>query len=198
MWTVNGLLGFRPTGWPQLVNSRVPFSRPTLNNDPRLNPETGGGRRMRHPYLDDIVYPRTPDRTANFDWDVIRRAPAVMTKTAGGTAVAQYPEFGDDVVITEAWDARDLSTIVDLYRLFMEYLTSTLPVGQFIGWTPADRCPYHYFIELLDVRLGQGEEHVVEELGSKEPYMMRETLQVQFKLVQEASAPAGSMVFVGL
>jgi hypothetical protein len=153
---------------------------------------------MTHPYLDDIVYPENPTRITNFDYDRIRKVPTVLTKTAGGTAVAQFPEFADDVPITEIWEAKDLSTIVDLYRLFREYLTSTLPTGRYIGWQPRDLSPYNYFVELLDVRLGQGEEHVVEELGHREPYMMRESLQVQFKLIQEAKAPAGAMVFLGL
>ena len=50
----------------------------------------GGGRRLRHPFLDDIVYPENPNRTIGFDVDAIR-------KTHQATATV-FVKSGDEFV----------------------------------------------------------------------------------------------------
>lgn len=198
MFRVNSLLGFVPSGWQALMNPRVPWTRVRYKGDPSLNPSKGGGRRMTHPFLPDILYARTPDVTTNFDFDRLRAIPAVFGKTQGGTAVAKYPEFSDDVIISEIWEGgQQASTTVEIYRLFREYFTSTLPTDRYIGWQPRDLSPYNYYIELLDVQLGDGQGQVVEELGEKEPFMMRQRLTVTFHLIAEILSPAGVVTSEG-
>lgn len=197
MWTPNPPLGFQPTGWPAMVNVRIPWTRPRRDDDPRINPSTGGGRRLRHPFLDDIVYPENPNRTIGFDVDAIRKTRAVITRTEGASAVAHYPELRDDVVITEVWDAGEASVSVEFWRLLREYREEILPAGDYIGWTPADLSPYHYLIELLDVQVGNGDVDEIQEHGDVEPFLLDRPLALKFKLIQEVRPPAGVLVLLG-
>jgi len=170
----------------------------TSKGDPRLFPARGGGRRMRHPYLDHIVYPRMPDKTLNFGFDVLRRVPSTVLKTATATASAKYPEYFDDVKITEIWQAEQLSTITGLFHQFDRYWTYMLPPGRYVGWQPRDLTPKSYFVEILNVALGSAEDFNVEELGDRRPWMMREQLSVTFRLIRDVSYPAGVVASVGL
>ncbi len=197
MWKPNSVLGFRPVGWPAMVNDRIPWTRPRLDNDPRVNPATGGGRRLRHPFLDDIVYPENPNRTIGFDVDALRKTRAVITRTEGASAVAHYPEFRDDVVVQEIWDAGEASVSIEFWRELRQYREEILPVGDFIGWSPADLSPYHYFVELLDVKVGSGDVDEIEEHGNREPFMLNQPLTLVFKLVQEIRPPGAVVVFLG-
>ncbi len=198
MLRVNGPnCGFQPAGWPTFIHPRFPWTRPRVDHDPAFTTGSGGGRRLIHPYLDDIVYPENPNRTIGFDWDVIRRTRAVVTRTEKGSAVTHYPEYHDDPVITEVWDAGSASVTVEFYRLLKEYRETPLPTGEYCGWQPRDLCPYNYFVELVDVRVGNGDTDEIEEHGDKEPYLLHQPLTLVFKLVQEARSPGGVIVFLG-
>lgn len=197
MWKTHPVLGFQPTGWPAMLNDRIAWTRPRRDDDPRVNPATGGGRRLVHPYLDDIVYPENPNRTLGFDVDAIRKTRAVVTRTEGASAVAHYPEFRDDVVIREIWDAGEASVSVEFWRQLRQYREEILPAGDYIGWQPRDLSPYFYFVELLDVKVGDGEIDDIQEHGNAEPFLLDRPLTLVFKLVQEVRPPAGVLVFLG-
>lgn len=203
MWKPNRILGFEPCGFPALLGSRIPWTRPgykVRGEDPRIsNPSLGGGRRMIHPFLEDIIYPENPTRTPGFDYDVLPTMRSVLTRTEGGTSLARYPDKPDDVVITEIWDAGgDLKVSVEFYRALYQYLMTPVPTGDYIGWQPRDKSPYNYFIELIDVKIGSRDQYNVDEVGSEEPYMLTEPLVVIFKLVQAVKAPSGVLVFLGI
>jgi hypothetical protein len=197
MWRPNVPLGFVPVGWPAMVNPRVPWTRPRRDDDPRVNPATGGGRRLRHPFLDDIVYPENPNRTIGFDYHALRKTRAAIVRTELASAVAHYPEKYDDVVIQEIWDAGEASVTVEFYRLLRQYREEILPAGEFVGWTPADLSPYHYLVELLDVKLGESDVDEVQEHGDREPYMLSRPLSLVFKLVQEVVPPPAVVTLLG-
>jgi len=197
MWRPNVPLGFVPVGWPAMLNPRVPWTRPVRDQDARLNPETGGGRRLRHPYLDDIVYPTTPNRTVGFDYHALRKTRAAVVRTEGASAVAHYRENYDDVVIQEIWDAAELSAQVAFYRLLRQYREEPLPAGDYIGWSPTDLSPYHYRIEILDVKIGDSDVDEIAELGRREPYMLGRPLTLVFKLVQEVQPPPAVLTLLG-
>lgn len=152
---------------------------------------------MRHPFLDDIVYPRNPDKTANFDQDRLRRIKTVVIKTLDSSAVAKYPEVAEDVIIREVWLAERLSTFTELFRQFHTYLRNPLPPGRFIGWIAPDLTPKAYFVDLIDVEVGNPESYFIEELGSQRPFYMREQLTISFKLVREFQSPVGEVIFIG-
>jgi hypothetical protein len=153
---------------------------------------------MTHPYLDDIVYPENPTRTPGFDYDALPTMKSVLTRTEEGTALARYPDSKDDVIITEVWDAGgELKVSVEFYRQLYQYLITPLQVGDYIGWQPRDKSPYNYFIEIIDVKIGGVDQYNVNEIGSREPYMLVEPLAVIFKLVRAAKSPAGVLVFLG-
>lgn len=192
-----GQLGLDSTYWSHPYDPYGPWHRCVSKRDRRLSPAFGGGRRMRHPFLDPIVYPRVPDQTTNFLDDRLRHVQASVTKTLTSTAVTKFSDGPEDVVIREVWQARTLSTFTELFRQFYEYLHAKLPSGRYVGWQPKDLSPKNYFVQLLDVQVGQPEHYVVEELGDARPYYMREQLTVTFKLVREVFAPAGVVVAVG-
>ena len=177
--------------------------RPTSKRDKRLSPasasalSTCGGRRMVHPFHPDIVYPRIPDRTSPFGYDVLRRVDHELVRTELGTALAKFPEQLDDVVIQETWLAQSLSTLSQLFHQFHRYWVDTLPVGEYLGWQPRDLSPKRFFIELVDVQCGESDRLVVEELGNARPFYMRQALTLTFKLVREVRSPAGVMIGVG-
>ena len=113
-------------------------------------------------------------------------------------ASAKYPEYFDDVKITEIWQAEQLSTITGLFHQFDRYWTYMLPPGRYVGWQPRDLTPKSYFVEILNVALGSAEDFNVEELGDRRPWMMREQLSVTFRLIRDVSYPAGVVASVGL
>jgi hypothetical protein len=190
-------LGLMPSYWNAIFCPEAPWFRPNVKSDPRNFPNRTGGRRMRHPYLPPIVYPRPPDQTTNFGFDPLSRIPSATVKTLGGSAVAKFPEFFDDIRITETWFADGLSTTLDLFHHFYSYWKYQLPAGFYIGWQPRDLTPKNFFIDILDVRLGTPEEFNAEELGNYRPFMTRQALSIMFKLVREVKSPSGVVVSIG-
>jgi len=166
--------------------------------DARLVPRKGGGRRMRHPFLAHIVYSQIPDRTLNFGYDRLRRSRAVVVKTAASSGVADFPDVPSDVIIKEIYQAQTLSVLTRIFHAFYRFRIEVLPQGRFIGWQPRDLTSKSYFIRLIDVSLGQGQDYPVEEIGRRRDVLLRETLTVSFKLVAEAQSPAGVITSEGI
>lgn len=183
--------------WEQPVDWQGPWRRATHHRDRRLFPKRGGGRRFRHPFLDPIVYPRMPDKTVGFDQTALLRVKSVVTKTLDSSVVSKFRDKEEDPTITEMWAAGTLSTEAGFFRALHKYLLTPLPVGRYIGWQPRDGSWKSFFIELLDVQLGQDNDYNLEELGDARPYLMRESLTVRFKLVREIIAPVSSVVVTG-
>ena len=189
--------GMMPRFWNAHFDWQGPWHRAVSRKDKRYTPALNGGRRMKHPFLTDIVYPRTPDKTANFDQDPMRRVKSIVTKTLDSSAVSKFPEVKEDVIIREVWLAETLSTFTKLARQFYTYLITPLPPGRFIGWIPTDKSPKAFFIDIIDVEVGNPEAYFFEELGSTRSYYMREQLTISFKLVREFQSPVGQVVFIG-
>jgi hypothetical protein len=179
--------------WPKTVGGKP--------HHYRLSPANGGGRRLRHPYYDPIVYPRLPDVTVNFLDDVVQRTRAVVTKTIDSAAVDHFQDPKDATIITETWglqkNSNELSTLTRFFRALLRYRTDTLPVGQYIGWCPRDISPKNFFVQLVDVRLGTTEDYQREEWGDQRDYFMQQTLSLSFKLVRPDQGPAGVVQFLG-
>lgn len=190
--------GEMATYWNAIWDPDQPWHKCSRRKDARLSPSFGGGRRMRHPYYDPIVYPRVPDRTENFGYDTMRRVRSVVTKTLSSSAVSKYTDAAEDVIIKEIWLAETLSTFTSLFHHFRRYLVDPLLPGRYVGWQPRDISPKSYFIELLDVQCGSAEEYQVEELGDERPFLMRQQLTVSFKLIREVNSPAGVITMTGL
>lgn len=190
--------GLSTSYWSQPYDWQGPWHRALYKGERRHSPSFGGGRRMRHPFLDPIIYPRNPDRTSGFDNDALHKQSTIVIKTLDSTAVARYMDKDEDRVITELWQAESLSTTTELARQFHRYLIEILPVGEYIGWQPRDRTWKNYFIELLSVSVGPAEDFLFEELGDERPYLMREQLTVRFKLVREIIPGVSAMTAGGL
>ena len=190
----------------------LPWRKPTVNEDPRLHnpleekgPENdlilvGAGRRLRHPYLPDIVYPKLPDATIGFGYDVLPRGRAVMIKTLTSSAVAHFLDVAEDVVIKEIWTPGNLSTEVRFFYALHEFRMTPLPIGQFIGWQPRDRTWRKYAVELLSVEAGPTpEEYLIEEQKAKsKPWLMTSQLVLSFRVIRDFQDPAGIVVGEGL
>lgn len=204
MRLINSVLGFIPGGFQPFLGPRIPWTRPSFSMrqvDPRTNPATGGGRRLVHPYLDDIVYPENPSQTLGFDFDALRTIKPVLTQTEGGTALVRYPDFRDDVQITEVWDGQGgLALSIEFVRLLYQAYITPLPEGDYLGWHCPDKSPYFYFIEIIDLKIGNQTQMHLEEVGTGDetsPYMITEPVSLIFKLVSPAQAPAGVLIFLG-
>lgn len=198
--------GLMPSFWNAHFNWQGPWHRAVRAYDRRYNPIppanaagywTGGGRRLRHPFLTDIIYPRLPDVTTNFDQDPLKKMRSAVTKTLDSSAVAKFLDKPEDIVIREIWNANTLSTLTEFFRQLHRYSVEPLPTGRYIGWRCPDLSPKSFAIEILDVQLGQPDAHIVEEIGEQRPYMMRETLQLTFKFIREAESPSGAVQFIG-
>lgn len=190
--------GLMATYWNAPWDPDAPWHKAGPRKDARHSPAFGGGRRMRHPFLDPIVYPSVPDRTINFGYHALTRVRSVVTKTLSSSAVSKYKDEAEDVIIREIWRAESLSTLTSIFHHFRRYLVETLPPGRYIGWQPRDLSPKSFFIELLNVECGPADEYQIEELGDERQYMMREQLTVSFKLMKEILSPAGVVVMTGL
>ncbi len=204
MRKLNSVLGVNPGGFQAFLglDGRIPWTRPGFfarQSDARFRPDLGGGRRLVHPYLDDILYPEMPHKTMGFDYDALRTVKSVLTRTQGGTSLVQYLDNRDDVIITEVFDGASggLAISVEFVRKLYQYLVTPLPVGDHIGWHCPDLSPYFYLVELIDVKLGSQDTYHIEELGDHEPYMLAEPLQIIMKTIGVAKPPAGSLVFLG-
>lgn len=193
--------GRMPTYWNGVLDPYQPWYRVGQNArlDARVNPQTGGGRRLRHPFFKDIIYPRNPDVTLNLGADLLPKATSTMQKTLTTTAVITYLENPSDVVIKEIWTARDLSTLTDFFRSLYEFWRSPLPPGRFIGYMPKDRTEKIYAVQIINVQLGKTVGDInQEELGPKRPGMMREQLALALKPIARVGSPSGVMVAEGL
>ena len=198
MWRPNRLAGFVPSGWPAFAGSRIPSTPARILSDPRLNPATGGGRRLVHPYLPDIIYPENPTTTHGFDVHPVPKVRPVVSRMAAGSALARYADSVDDVLITEIWNAGSLSTNVEFVRQLIEYVGGILPEGDLIGWQPRDRSPYNYFVDLVALAIGPNDVYHLEEINSSlDDLMIAEPVTLTFKLVRDEIAPSGALVFLG-
>lgn len=178
--------------------------RPARRGDRRLSNATddgenilSGGPRMTHPYHEDLVYARIPDRTVNLGSDGLRRSDSIITKTLDGSAVTRFDEFSDDIIYREIWLAEGLSTLTDMQRHLHRFWMDPLPTERYIGWQPRHRTWKRYYIEILRVDCGDAEgEYLIEELG-KRPSMMRKQLSVTFKTIREITSPSGILLAGG-
>lgn len=189
--------GLSSAYWSQPYDWQGPWHRAVQKVDRRHAPKFGGGRRMRHPFFEHIVYPRNPDRTSGFDNDALHKQSNIMTKTLDSSVVSSFLDQDEDRVITEIWQAESLSTETGFARMLHRYLITPLPVGEYLGWQPRDKTWKCYFIQLLAVQVGPVEDYLFEELGDERPYLMREQLTVKFKLVREIIPAVSSIVMTG-
>jgi hypothetical protein len=180
-----------------------PWWKPTTRRDKRLqpaiegNPVKSAGRRMTHPFLEDLVYSRIPDQTINMAADTLPRAETVVTRTLDGSAVARYDDFLDDIIVREIWLAQSASTITDMWRHLHRYWMAKLPPDRFIGWQPRDLTPKRYAIEILRVYCGPADgEFLIESIG-REPGLMRQQLSVTFRTIREVASPSGILLAGG-
>lgn len=189
--------GLSTSYWTQPLDPVQPWHRPVQQKDRRYTPKKFGGPRFRHPFRPPIIYPRLPDKRYNFDQDAQFKVTNVVTKTMDSSVVTKFVDKPEDRIVTEVWQADSLSTEIEFYRCLAQYYTEPLPVGEYIGWQPKDASWKNFFIELLQVQVGQAEDFLLEELGDGRPYLMREQLTVKFKLVREIIPPVSSIVVTG-
>ncbi len=182
----------------QYLNDRfaptAPWRKVTTGADHRLRAydptKRFGGRQLRHPFLGVLHYRHPPDRTINFGTDVLRKIDTVITRTLESSAVARFPEKHEDVIITEIWTADELSTAAEFYYGLRKFWLETLPPGRYIGWQPRDLTHRGFFIEIINVALGQQGQADLTEIGGKMTPMLDQTLTFTFKLIREIEGPS--------
>ncbi len=159
----------------------------------------GGGRRMRHPLLGDLVYPKPPDITMGVGFDIISKAPTKTILMLDSTASMTFLEEDEDIIITEIWKPDELSTTAEFFYGLQQFWTTLLAPGSYVGWYAPDRFPHPFHIKILSVVLGRPGDYEYEPLKvSDEPWYLRKQLSVSFKTVRDAIAPSGAMVAEGL
>ncbi|MCJ2530753.1 MAG: hypothetical protein LN413_00325 [Candidatus Thermoplasmatota archaeon] len=204
-------LGMMPSFLNAIWDPWAPWPKVSCEEDARVQPPCddtedleailfGGGRRMRHPFLGELVYPRKPDVTLNVGYDIMPRAVSQAVKTADSTASVTFLDRKEDVVVRELWKAgaNQLSTWTEFFHALHGFWTTPMPPGNFVGWYGPDLMPQPYHIKILSVTLGRPDSFTVEELGPKLPWVMRESLAVAFKVIREVVSPSGAMAAEGL
>lgn len=202
--------GLMTSWWNGVFDPMTPWRMAATDDDPRLHDPVdvkvgnrtvrfGGGRQMRHPFLDSITYPQLPKRTTGFGRYPLRKVSSVVVKTIDSSAVTKFLDAPEDVIMTETWTADQLSAEADLFYAFHRYIVTPLPIGRFLGWRPRDISYKSFFIELLDVQSGLGgDEYHVTEMGNSRPFLITEPLTISFKLIREIDDPAGVEIGQGL
>jgi len=129
-----------------------------------LTGSKGAKRRLVHPDSathPTLTYYKNPDRTVNFDQDILRHPIASAIRTIGGTVVVRFEELDEDVIVSEVWEAgggfsMPVFQFRDLYNLFLNP-PAFAAVGQlYTRWEPRDETDDAYHVELLDLQVGGG------------------------------------------
>ncbi len=203
------------SNWSNAVADPIlPWRKPMIGpgfSDPRLhNPidgkddegfpiRLGAGRRLRHPILPDIVYPRLPDQTLGFGYHIIPKGRAVVIKTLESSAVAHFLERIEDVIIKEIWLPGRLSTEAAFFYALQDFRMTVLAPGQSIGWQPRDRTWRKYAVELLSVESGPTPDtYLIEERGEAKPWLIDQQVTLSFRAIRDFSDPAGVVIGEGL
>ena len=203
--------GLMPRFLNAIWDPMQPWPKVTCDDDARVQPPIddvenleairfGGGRRMTHPLLGEVVYPRKPDLTINAGYDIMERAFTTAVKTADSTATTTFLDRKEDVIVREIWKAGGdrLSTWTEFFYELHALHTTPMPPGNTMGWWAPDLMPTPYHIKILSVTLGRANSLTIEEWGPKLPWFMKETLTIAFKAVRPVVSPSGAMVMEGL
>lgn len=124
----------------------------------------GARRRLVHPdgaSFPALVYYRNPDRTFNFDSDVLRHPIVSVTRTLSSTKVVRFEEVTEDVVVVERWEANGgLSVPVfflrQLYNLLVNPPAFDSVNQTYVIWEPRDESDDTYRVELIGLQVGGG------------------------------------------
>lgn len=166
-------------------------------------------RTLTHPTLGILTYEdpisgesMNPDITRNFVLAPAQKVDTAVQRTLGSSVVVQSPQFDEDVVISEIWTGGSkLSILAELFRQFYTFWLEIPPVGEHLTWQPADLTVESYGVYIINVTLGGVDleyfEHR-EDLTTRDGAYLSQTLTVQYKIVEEVIAPAGSVTLVGL
>lgn len=168
------------------------------------SPLTSGAlRTLTHPdsvNFPPVTYSCNPDRTINFDRDVLFPPVTRTVRTLGTTQVFAETNTESDVVVTEIWSGSATKTrmIASFFRRLYE-LSINPPAVQtpevFIQWAPVDRTLDVYNVIITGIRLG-GEDMDFKEWGSYpagtldivETGLLDRTLELDLKIVNKVIA----------
>lgn len=124
----------------------------------------GALRRLVHPdggLLPPLVYYRNPDRTFNFDNDVLRHPITSVTRTLSSSRTVRFEEVTEDVIVTERWEAGGgLSMPGFMFRQLYNYLVNppafSAVAQTYIIWEPRDETDDTYEVEVIGLQVGSG------------------------------------------
>lgn len=169
-------------------------------------------RTLTHPnsLLAPIVYFCNPDRTINFDQDVLLSPQTAVERMLVGSLVTRNETEEDDIVITERWsgEANKFSMPTFFFRQLYEYMINPPPFDatnqEYIIWAPNDKTSETYNVIFTRLSVGGGSENnqlfdindFLAEGGSQiaTPLdflddavtgMLDRTVQLQFKIVNK-------------
>lgn len=160
-------------------------------------------RTLTHPdglNFPPVTYSCNPDRTINFDRDVLYPPTSRTIRTLGTTQLFVESNSESDVTVTEIWSGSATTTriIASFFRRLYE-LAINPPAIQtpevFVQWAPADRTADVYNVIIAGIRLG-GEDLDFREWGSfpagtldvVQTGLLDRTLELDLKIVSKVPA----------
>lgn len=118
-------------------------------------------RRLYHSGLDAIVdYPRLPEETTFFSWDIHPRRDFARQKTLSSHVTTVWPAVVDDIIIKEKFRATGGMAIQWRFFQAVHRLWLTDPdwnAGEYLLWRPFDRTFKLYPVDIINILL-DGEE----------------------------------------
>jgi len=122
----------------------------------------GARRRLVHPdttSFSPVLYDRNPQRTVNFDNDVLLKPAVTVVKTATSTRVVRFDELEEDVIVTEIWEAAGGLSVPgyffrQLYEMAVNQPAFVPSAPVYIQWEPRDRTDDVYNVEIVGFGLG--------------------------------------------
>lgn len=144
-----------------------------------------------------VTYHCNPDRTINFDQDVIYPPKTQTIRTLGTTQAFVEQSKLSDMTVTEMWNGSDTQTrmIASFFRRLYELSINPPAVAspeEFIVWAPADKTTDTYNVIITGMRLGGSEIDVKEwgeypagTLDTVQTGLLDRTLELDLKIVSK-------------
>lgn len=112
-------------------------------------------RVLWHQTLETILkYYELPKKTYNFDVYPLFKNDTFFEKSYSSTMVSRFDKYIADTIVTETWEAKQLSTKTGFYYELKKMCDNDLNSDEYLIWYPKDRTDKAFIIEPISLFSG--------------------------------------------